>query len=99
MSATDRKAKWLKKIEVTMKRQYVKFYVGDYAWFMKSGHIYREEIEEVRIRKDGMNNLFLINSTWYCESNVHQTKQALWKSLINDYIERENYKNENVSKK
>lgn len=92
MSAKNRKENWAKKIQVNMKRTYVKFYIGEYAWFMLNSKLNREKISEIKIQPEGKPDMYLINLTWFSEDNVHQTKQALWQSLMNDFIERENIK-------
>jgi hypothetical protein len=88
MSAKDRKQKWNKKTYINMKRLYVKFYIGDKAWLILHNKIQQCEIEGIRELARVGKREYLIGTIWYEEDKIHQTKQSLWKNLI-DAFEKE----------
>ena len=92
MSASERKRKWNQKINVNMKPIYTKFYPGDKAWMMLHNKVHHVTIYGIRYLKDDITMYSTGNSNWHTEDKLHQTKQALWQSLMDEYEKAENEK-------
>jgi len=88
MSAKQRKEKWAHKIKETPKAVYLKFRVGDKAWFITDNKIRCEKITEVFLSEDSPTTYYVDGAHWE-EPHVFQTKQALINSL---YVEFEQHK-------